>query len=75
MLVLWERLTDVCLGCPRALARLEQAVGASPHSSRALGGASDGRQTVWVRLQRLLCGRLIGLQLLVPEPDAERRRP
>jgi hypothetical protein len=73
MLVLWERLTDACLGCPRALARLEQAVGACP-DSRARGSAPGWRQTVWIRLQRVLCGRLIGLQLLVLEPDVERGR-
>jgi hypothetical protein len=75
MLVLWERLTDVCLGCPRALARLEQAVGASPPLPHARWGAPGWRETVWIRLQRVLCGRLVGLQLLVLEPDAERRRP
>lgn len=74
MLVVWERLTDVCLGCPRALARLEQAVGASPDSPRAPWGAPGWRQTVWIRLQRVLCGRLIGLQLFVLEPDVERGR-
>jgi len=29
MLVLWERLADVCLECPRVLTRLEEAVDAS----------------------------------------------
>jgi hypothetical protein len=29
MLVLWERVTDACPGCPCALARLEQAIDAS----------------------------------------------
>jgi len=73
MLVMWERLTDVC-GCPRALARLEQAVGASPESPRALWGAPGWRQTAWIRLHRVLCGRLIGLHLFVLEPDVERGR-
>jgi hypothetical protein len=30
--------------------------------------------TVWIRLQRVRCGRLVGLQRLVLEPDVERRR-
>jgi hypothetical protein len=75
MLVLWERMTDVCLGCPRALARLEQAIGVAAASPRAPWGASGWRQTIWIRLQRVLCGRLVGLQLLVLEPDVEGRRP
>jgi hypothetical protein len=73
MLVLWERLADACPGCPRALARLEQAVGAAA-PSRARWGAPGWRQTVWIRLQRVLCGRLVGLHLFVLEPEAERRR-
>ena len=71
MLVLWERLADVCLGCPRALSRLEQAVGATAPAPPARWGAAGWRQTVWIRLQRVLCGRLIGLHLFVLEPDAE----
>jgi hypothetical protein len=74
MLVLWERLTDARLGCPRALARLEQAIDASPSRPRAGRGADGWRQTVWIRLQRVLFGRLTGLPLFVLEPDAERRR-
>jgi hypothetical protein len=74
MLVLWERLADVCAGCPRALARLEQAVGTPALPPRARWGAPGWRQTVWIRLQRVLCGRLIGLHLLVLEPDVDRRR-
>jgi len=73
MLVLWERVADVCLGCPRALARLEQAVGAASPAPRARWGAPGWRQTVWIRLQRVLCGRLVGLHLFVLEPGADRR--
>jgi hypothetical protein len=32
------------------------------------------RQTVWIRLQRVLSGRLVGLHLVVLEPDVESRR-
>lgn len=74
MLVLWERLTDACPGCPRALTRLEQAVGAAPAAPVARWGAPGWRQTVWIRLQRVLCGRLVGFHLFVLEPEVERRR-
>ncbi|MGH7304328.1 MAG: hypothetical protein ACRELZ_13620 [Candidatus Rokuibacteriota bacterium] len=74
MLVVWERLTDAYLGCPRPLARLQQAVGASVASPRARWSASGWRQTVWIRLQRVLCGRLVGLHLFVLAPDGERPR-
>jgi hypothetical protein len=72
--VLWERLTDSCLGCSRTLAPLEQAVGASPLAPRVWWGAPGWRQTVWIRLQRVLSGRLVGLHLVVLEPDVESRR-
>jgi hypothetical protein len=32
------------------------------------------RQTVWIRLQRVLSGRLVGLHLVVLEPDVESLR-
>jgi len=73
MLALWERVADMCIGCPRALARLEQAVGAASPAPRACWGAPGWRQTVWIRLQRVLCGRLVGLHLFVLEPGADRR--
>jgi hypothetical protein len=66
MLVLWERLAGASvIGCRRALARLEQAIGAPMPPDRAPGW----RQTVWIRLQRVLWGRLVGLHLFVLEPD------
>ena len=49
--------------------------GALPPLPPARWGAPGWRETVWIRLQRVLCGRLVGLQLLGLEPDAERRRP
>jgi hypothetical protein len=69
-----EQLTDMCLGCPRALARREQAVGAVAPSPRARRSAPGRRQAVWIRLQRVVGGRLVGLHLFVLEPEAERPR-
>jgi hypothetical protein len=74
MLVLWERVADVRLGCPRALTRLEQAIDASATMPRAREVAGGWRRTVWIRLQRVLCGRLVGFQLFVLAPDGGRPR-
>jgi hypothetical protein len=70
MLVLWERMTDACLGCPRALTRLEQAIGASGWSARPGRWSAPGwRQTVLIRIQRVVWGRLVGLHLFTLSPE------
>jgi hypothetical protein len=70
LLLLWERLADVGVaGCRRVLTRLEQAIGASPHAPQSGWAGPGWHQTIWIRLQRVLWGRLVGLHLFVLEPD------
>ncbi len=69
VLLFWERVADVCSACPRALSRVEQAVGAERSTNGGARCDALWRQVATVRLQRILGRRFIGLRLLVLEPQ------
>jgi hypothetical protein len=70
LLLFWERLADPCLGCVRALSRIPRAMGNEEWQKGGARCESICRLVLTVRLQRILWRRLVGVSLLVLDPQA-----
>jgi hypothetical protein len=73
VLLFWQRLTEPCFGCPRARFRIDHPAGAGQSATGVGPCGSVCRLVLSIRAQRIFWKRLIGLSLLVLDPNPEGR--
>ncbi len=69
LLLFWQRLTDPCATCPRCLERVGEALGTGGPRQNRNGCEPLCRVLMACRVSRVLRRRLIGLSLLVLDPQ------
>lgn len=69
IMLLWERVAGACAARPHALSRVAGTIGAEPAITGARRSESVCHLILSVRLCRVLWTRLIGLRVLVLDPQ------
>ena len=69
LLLFWQRLAEPCAVCPLSLARMGQVLGAEDSREDGNGCSPFCRIVMAWRISRIFWRRLIGLSLLVLEPE------
>ena len=67
VLLFWQKLADPCTACARVLSGVERALGAEPSTT-----GIPRCQSFCLRLHRVLWRHLVGLSLLVLDPQSEK---